>query len=229
MNRQIIKITKAEVIMKKLKHPEFKIAKEFKAFITKGNVIDLAVGLIIGAAFTAIVTALVNSIFKPLISVIPMQGVEGLITMLVAKDANGIMEGAAGYTGVIDLTKSIYIDWGAFIMAVVNFLLTALVLFAIIKVINRVRGGFGEIKGSAGFLITLSKEEIAELKAKGFSKKEIKALKQKRAQEAEEAAQAAVEEKGKAETGQKGTSEDLLREIRDLLRAQADKTADDQN
>lgn len=215
--------------MKKLKHPEFKIAKEFKAFITKGNVIDLAVGLIIGAAFTAIVTALVNSIFKPLISVIPMQGVEGLITMLVAKDANGIMEGAAGYTGVIDLTKSIYIDWGAFIMAVVNFLLTALVLFAIIKVINRVRGGFGEIKGSAGFLITLSKEEIAELKAKGFSKKEIKALKQKRAQEAEEAAQAAVEEKGKAETGQKGTSEDLLREIRDLLRAQADKTADDQN
>ncbi len=212
--------------MKKLERHEFKIVKEFKAFITKGSVIDLAVGLIIGAAFTAIVTALVNSIFKPLINAIPMQGIEGLITMLVAKDANGVAEGTLGYTGVIDLTKSIYIDWGAFIMAVVNFLLTALVLFALIKVINRLRGGFDEIKGEAGFLISLSKDELAELKAKGFSNKEIKALKQKRAQEAEKAEQAASEEKEKAETAQKETSEDLLKEIRDLLKAQADKPAD---
>lgn len=70
---------------KDFKKPEFKLLKEFKAFITKGNVVDLAVGMIIGAAFTAIVTALVNSIFKPLINAIPMGDLQGLITMLVAK------------------------------------------------------------------------------------------------------------------------------------------------
>ena len=63
---------------------------EFKKFITRGNVIDLAVGMIIGAAFTAIVNALVNSIFKPLINTIPMGDLNGLITMLVPKDANGV-------------------------------------------------------------------------------------------------------------------------------------------
>ena len=57
---------------KDFKKPEFKLLKEFKAFITKGNVVDLAVGMIIGAAFTAIVTALVNNIFKPLINAIPI-------------------------------------------------------------------------------------------------------------------------------------------------------------
>ena len=66
-----------------------KIFQEFKKFITKGNVVDLAVGMIIGAAFTAIVNALVNNIFKPLIDAIPMEGVEGLITMLVPRNAEG--------------------------------------------------------------------------------------------------------------------------------------------
>ena len=68
-----------------------KIFKEFKQFITRGNVIDLAVGMIIGAAFTAIVTAVVNNIFKPVINMIPLGDLSGagLITMLVPKDANG--------------------------------------------------------------------------------------------------------------------------------------------
>ncbi|MBR2056421.1 MAG: MscL family protein, partial [Clostridia bacterium] len=76
--------------MKKFKKPEFKLIKEFKKFITKGNVVDLAVGMIIGAAFTAIVNALVNNIFKPLINASPLGGVEGLVTMLVEKNADGL-------------------------------------------------------------------------------------------------------------------------------------------
>ena len=63
-----------------------KFFAEFKKFITRGNVIDLAVGMIIGAAFTAIVNALVNGIFKPLINAIPMGNIQGLITMLVPKN-----------------------------------------------------------------------------------------------------------------------------------------------
>ena len=122
-----------------------KIFKEFKQFITRGNVIDLAVGMIIGAAFTAIVTAVVNNIFKPVINMIPLGDLSGagLITMLVPKDANGtvVERGSA----LIDLTQSVYIDWGAFIMAVINFLLTAIILFIIIKAINSFRDGAKQI------------------------------------------------------------------------------------
>ena len=134
-----------------------KIFSEFKEFITRGNVMGLAVGMIIGAAFTAIVNALVNSILKPLINWIPMGDMSGLITMLVPRDADGLKcaEAAA------DLTKSVYIDWGAVIMAIITFLLTALVLFFILKAITSVQKGFGAMKSEAELL---SSEEYEELK-----------------------------------------------------------------
>ena len=87
-----------------------KILKEFKEFISKGNVLDMAVGVIIGGAFTAIVNSLVNDIFMPLL---------GLLT-------GGGNDGDA-------------LQYGAFIAAVINFLLIALVLFLVIKAINRLR------------------------------------------------------------------------------------------
>ncbi len=190
-----------------MKKPKFGLLKEFKEFITRGNVIDLAVGMIIGAAFTAIVTALVNNIFKPLINAIPMgDGVSGLITMLVAKDANGIE--VARNAATIDLTKSIYIDWGAFIMAVINFLLTAIILFAIIKVINSLRGGMKELKG-----VEIDKATKAELKAQGMNKKQMKEYVAKKAEE--EAAKKAAEAAANAPE----TTEQILSEIRELLKA----------
>lgn len=184
-----------------------KILKEFKEFITRGNVIDLAVGMIIGAAFTAIVSALVNNIFKPLIDAIPMgDGMAGLITMLVPRDADGasVAYGAA----TIDLSKSIYIDWGAFLMAIVNFLLTAVVLFAIIKIINTVRGGMAELKG-----VELDKETKAQLKAQGMTRKQIKEYAE--AQKAEAAAKAEAEAKANAPE----TTEQILNDIRELLKS----------
>ena len=152
--------------MKKFKKPEFKLIKEFKKFITKGNVVDLAVGMIIGAAFTAIVNALVNNIFKPLINAIPLGGVEGLVTMLVEKNADGLTAAQipAGTEFIVDLTKSVYIDWGAFIMAVVNFLLTAVVLFAIIKLMNKFRDGMGGMKNKAELVASLTDAEKATCK-----------------------------------------------------------------
>lgn len=193
-----------------LKSPKLKLIKEFKQFITRGNVVDLAVGMIIGAAFTAIVTALVANIFKPLINAIPMGDMEGLITMLVPKDANGVT--VAANSGLVDLSKSVYIDWGAFIMAIINFLLTAIVLFGLIKFINGMRNGFGGITAEAKFLGQMTKEEKAELKANGVSRKEIKALMAKRAEEASQAAA--------AETAPPAESmEDILKDIRALLSA----------
>lgn len=206
--------------MIKFKKPEFKLLKEFKAFITKGNVVDLAVGMIIGAAFTAIVTALVNNIFKPLINAIPMGDLQGLITMLVAKNAEGLTAAECAKKGVefvVDMTKSVYIDWGAFIMAIINFLITALVLFAMVKLINMVRGGFTGLRRDTKFIESLTPEEKATIKGKIATKKELRAIKAARDAAAE---QAATEAAAKAEAEKPETTDDLLREIRDILKAQ---------
>ena len=178
-----------------------KIFSEFKAFITRGNVIDLAVGMIIGAAFTAIVTALVNGVFKPLIDAIPMGNVEGLITMLVPKNSEGVTVAADSID--IDLSKSVYINWGDLIMAIITFFITAFVLFLIIKAINSVR--------------EKSKNVAEKQKAKIQKKLEKGQI------TAEEAAkeEAAVEEEVVAPVE---TTDDLLREIRDLLKASKEKT-----
>lgn len=112
------------------KKPKFKLLKEFKDFISKGSVLDLAVGMIIGAAFTAIITALVNGILKPLINWIPLGDGTGLQTVLrpaVLDEAGNV------------LVEALVLDWGAVISAIITFLLTALVLFIIIKAINSAR------------------------------------------------------------------------------------------
>ena len=208
--------------MKKLKMP--KIFTEFKEFITRGNVMGLAVGMIIGAAFTAIVNALVNSILKPLINAIPIgDGISGLITMLVPRTTEGVEIAMSEFNAnpaLADLAKSVYIDWGAFIMAIITFLLTALVLFFILKAIASAQKGFGGLKSD---MEMLSSEEAEELRKQGKSRKEIKAIMQARAEEA--AAIAAAE----AEANKPETTDDILKEIRDLLRAQAASKQDAAN
>ncbi|MCH5161566.1 MAG: large conductance mechanosensitive channel protein MscL, partial [Clostridiales bacterium] len=172
--------------------------------ITRGNVVDLAVGMIIGAAFTAIVTALVNGVFKPLINAIPMGDVTGLITML--RPAYMIDE-TTGKT-VIDMANSVYINWGDFIMAIVNFLITAIVLFLIIKAINTFRTNAEKLKG-----VEIDKQTKAELKAQGMNKKQMVEYLAKKAEE--EAAQKAAEDAANAPE----TTEHILSEIRELLKS----------
>ena len=114
--------------------------KEFKEFITRGNVLDLAVGIIIGGAFTAIVTALTAGILQPLINwvlglILPGEGLEAARTVL-GEPVYTLNDAAEK---VIDWSKTNYIDWGNFISAIINFLLIAIVLFVIIKAINRAR------------------------------------------------------------------------------------------
>lgn len=119
--------------------------REFKEFISKGSVIDMAVGIIIGGAFTAIVTALTNNILMPLINWLlgGNDGLEGAYTYLskVEVEENG--------EKVVDLAKSIYIDWGAFITAIINFVLIAFVLFVIIKAINGAKAKMEALKEKA--------------------------------------------------------------------------------
>ena len=196
--------------MAKKKIPGMGLLKEFKDFITRGNVVDLAVGMIIGAAFTAIVTALVTNIFQPLINSIPMgDGVSGLITMLVGKNADGVVVYNYGWIAEvqeIDLAQSIYINWGAFIMAIVNFLLVAAVLFAIIKAINTLKAT--SEKATAGKYKALTKDEVKALKKDGKSKADIIAIDEAKAAEIEAA---------KAAEPVPPTTEDLLKQIIELL------------
>ena len=94
-----------------------KIIQEFKEFISRGNVVDMAVGIMIGAAVKAIVDSLVNNIISPIIG------------LIFQKDFTAL---AFNFWGVS-------IGYGAFIMAVINFLIIALVLFVIIKLMNTIR------------------------------------------------------------------------------------------
>ena len=181
-----------------------KFFKEFKAFITRGNVLDMAVGVIVGGAFTAIVNGLSNNILKPLINYV--------LKLILGKNSLNevytfLGEPAKLADGTIDLANSIYIDWGSLILAIINFLITAFVLFLIVKFINKAR----EDKDKNG----LSAEDKAELK-----KRDIK-LRNKEAVAAYLAEKAAAEAKAAEEAAEKArldrlanpTTEDLLKQI----------------
>lgn len=198
---------------------------DFKTFITRGNVIDMAVGVIVGGAFTAIVNSLSNNILRPVINwvltlVLGKNSLSEVYTFLhvayKTDDANLLPE--------IDLAESIYIDWGAFINAIINFFIIALVLFCIVRTINNIRDMNDGIKKAARKAI-LNSEEIAELKANGVNvkkKKEVDAYfenKARLAKEAEEKAKAEEDARAAAERAANPTSEELLKEIRDILKS----------
>lgn len=92
------------------------VIKEFKAFIERGSVIDLAVGVVIGGAFSSIVTSLVNDIIMPLI---------------------GIIIGGIDFTGLSFKVGSAYVKYGNFMQNIINFLIIAFALFLLVKGINK--------------------------------------------------------------------------------------------
>lgn len=172
-----------------------KFFQEFKAFITRGNVMDLAVAVIIGAAFSAIVTSLVNDIIMPLIVwLTPVQHLNELAIVLRPESVAG-----AG--------DALLWHYGNFIQAVINFILIAVVIFLMLKAVMSAKGIMTPKYGE-----TLTKDEYKALKKQGKSKTEIAAIdKDKTAEKkAKEAAEKAIADAN--------TSEALLKEIRDLLK-----------
>ncbi len=98
--------------------------KEFKEFISRGNVVDLAVGVIIGAAFGNIVTSLVNNIFTPII---------------------GIVLGGHDFSNLSITFRDAHIMYGAFIQSVIDFLINAICLFVVVKIINNFNNGIHKL------------------------------------------------------------------------------------
>lgn len=108
--------------------------KEFKDFIAKGNVMDLAVGIIIGAAFTAIVKAMVDDLINPIIGLF-MGGVD--FTNMYAVLGGEVAEGAS-LAEAREAGASIF-AYGSFVMAVINFLIIAFVVFMLVRSVNKAK------------------------------------------------------------------------------------------
>lgn len=107
------------------------VIAEFKEFISKGNVVDMAVGVIIGSAFTAIVNSLVADVFTPLIGII-IGGID--FASLSIKIPDTVVDGKV-------IAQGAELTYGNFIQSIITFLLTAVCVFIFVKVINALRSG----------------------------------------------------------------------------------------
>ena len=128
---------------------------------------DMAVGVIVGGAFTAIITALSDHILKPVIN--------WLLALIFGK--NSLTEiytflKPAYVDGQIDLANSIYIDWGAFINAIINFLIIAFVLFCIVKGLNSLANARANLVGGVA---TDERKAVAAYRRQGMTKAQAKA------------------------------------------------------
>lgn len=126
---------------------------EFKAFIAKGNVVDLAVGIIIGAAFTAIVSSLVSDLINPIIGLIT-GGVDFSNLFIDLSGANPASLAAAREAG-----QPVF-AYGAFITAVINFLIIAWVVFLLVKAVNRLKDGMVKKEAAAAAAVPAGPTEV---------------------------------------------------------------------
>ena len=202
--------------------------EEFKKFITRGNVLDMSVGVIVGGAFTGIVNGLSNYILKPLIN--------WLIAMVLGGDA---LEGAVTILGTpvyledgvtVDLANSIYIDWGAFISAIINFLIIAFVLFSIVKIINGLNDAKtkaeGDVKSKHEENVEIAKirkeENVGRKQARAiYEERKAKAAAAKAAEDAAAAAEVAAAEAAAAKAAEEKAMANtvLLQEILTVLKS----------
>ena len=110
------------------------LISEFKEFALKGNVVDMAIGVIVGAAFKDIVTSFTDSFINPLIA-----SVGG------AEIAGSIRLPWVDYTGLtMEEIQSLSLNYGAFLTAIINFLIMAVILFIMLKAVNTLKSGIGK-------------------------------------------------------------------------------------
>lgn len=195
-----------------------KIVGEFKKFINRGNIVDMAVGVIVGSSFTAVVNGLSNFVLKPLINALlyflldgdSIEEVHTIIVPAYKLDDTG--------AEVLDLASSIYIDWGSFIHAIINFFLVAIVLFLIVKVINMVRDS--QKKVFDDFIDDFpTRAERREMKKLKLNYRDQEILSNYRREKAA-AEKAKAEEKARKDRLEHPTTEDLLKDILEELKSQ---------
>ena len=195
---------------------------EFKKFIMRGNVVDMAVGVTVGSAFTAIVNGLTNFILKPIINwvlalIFGANSTTELHTFLKESYKDVLNDAGEVIGREIDLATSIYIDWGAFINAVLNFFIIAFVLFCIVKIVNKMREEAKEAKAGRP-----TKDDLIEMRKRGIKLRNEAAVKVYMEEKAAIAAAKKAEEDAKAaeaaRIAKENSTEELLKQIRDLLK-----------
>ena len=151
------------IIMKKEKKVKFTFFQEFKKFISRGNIMDMAVGIIVGSSFTSIVNSLVNDIITPFLGIFSKDGFTGLYL--------GIWESGVAATDITLANGAViaagepiyrtYIYYGSFIQTIVNFLVIAFSVFCIVRIVNRL---YKTVDEAADKVTQEIKERIAQNK-----------------------------------------------------------------
>ena len=173
--------------------------EDFKKFITKGNVIDMAVAVVIGGAFGKITTGLVNYIITPLTSIflgeIDLTGVKTVLVDEVLDEAGEVA------------TPEVAILWGQWIQTIIDFLIIAFVIFVVLRIIMNVKNKLGEKEAAAAALAAAEAKAIADAEA---------------AEKAEKAAaeQARLEARENEFYANVAKQAELLAEIRDAVKTQ---------
>ena len=184
-----------------------KLWADFKKFITRGNVVDMAVGVAVASAFTAIVTAFTKGFISPLLA---------LITGNTSLDAmKWVIKEGIPATDTTAAVAPVEILWGTFLQKIIDFLIIALVLFLVMRIASAVMAHSKKLRENMINAITQADEEAALAAAK--AEEEAKA-KEEAAAIAEAKAKAEAEAKLAAEEERKRKEIELLAEIRDLLK-----------
>ncbi len=137
-----------------MKKKKIKLVESFKKFISRGNVLDMAIGVIIGGAFQSIINSVVKGILMPLIAFfVPAGGIDGIVTVLnhdaavVDPNASELPANTVKYWGhTYDADKVNVINWGSFINALIYFFIVAIVLFIILQVFNYLKNKKAEFE-----------------------------------------------------------------------------------
>ncbi len=175
---------------------------DFKAFITRGNVIDMAVGVVIGGAFGKIVTGLVNYVINPCVSLLTGgMDLDSVKTVLVKAEEAVLDAEGVEVTPAVEEVKEVAILWGTWIQTILDFIIVAFCIFFVLRIIVKVRA-------------VLEAEKNAEADAKA------KAAAEKAAADkaAADAAAAALAEKQAALDASILKQEEILAEIRDIMK-----------
>ncbi len=168
---------------------------DFKKFITKGNIVDLAIAVVVGGAFGKIVTSLVNDIIMPLIS-LATGGVS-------VKDWKWVIKEAVFENGV-QISSENALLYGQFFQTIIDFLIISFFIFLALRLLMQAKTGFEDVRVRVE---KLSKKQIKKLRKQNLTDEQIEEVKQKTEQAVVEPVAAPIV-----------TTEQLLTEIRDLLK-----------
>lgn len=192
---------------------------DFKKFISRGNVVDMAVGVTVASAFTAIVTAFTKGFISPLLALLSGESSLGEMKSVIRP---AVTEIAADGTVTV-ITPEVAILWGAFLQAIIDFLIIALALFVMLRVAMSISNGAKKL-GDDIKKLPSTQRELAEKQLAEKAAAEAKAAAEKAEAEAKAAAEKAeAEARAKAAvadvTAMNERQEALLTEIRDLLKS----------